>query len=201
MKIYTLSPKAMVRLSQWGILVLLFAGLLLAAACGGGGGGGGSTTPRAAFTGSGTALAANKVIMTGSTVTDSQVRVDIKIGGPTTSSDIHAFAFDILLGNASMVNLASSTAGDALAGSPIVEAEKVDNRLVIGVTKNVTSGNGVTGSSATIISLFLNVPVQGRCSLTFANSLPDNKPPSALDSTGAQITSISFDSASATISK
>lgn len=205
MKIDKLSSRNLFHLSQWSILVLIFAGLLLAAACGGGGGGGGGSTPRAAFAGSGTALAANRVIMTGATVTDSQVRVDIKIGGPTTSSDIHAFAFDILLGNPSIVSLDHFSPGEAIPGTEGTAKETLatqeGNRVVVSVTKLGVPGVGVSGTSANVISLFFNVTGQGRCSLTFANSQPDNKPPSALDSGGSQIPSISFDSASATISK
>ncbi len=193
----------------------LGAASLLAVGCGGGSsGGGGGTTPdpiAAAFAGSGTARTANLVRMTGQAATSDRVRVDVVIGGPTTSSDIYSFAFDIIIGNTAIAEYvgASASAGDALttSGGQSIQTlvSQEGNRVVVGVTKSGGgAGNGIADAEPTVVSLVFRIKAKGVSTLTFDGS-PTNPQhisaePSALDSVGNRIDSITFDGSSARIS-
>ena len=139
------------------------------------------------------------------------VTLEVAIGGPTTSSDIYAFAFDLVLGNPALVELlpGSALAGSALtnvgcAGNSEVLVTLVGDRIVVGVTKlGACNGNGIPAGETAIVSLTFRVTAVGSSTVTLAGSPgnPQNPAmnPTAFDSSGSVIGSISFDTAAATI--
>ena len=161
----------------------------------------------ASFSGSGTASAPDVVRLTGSP-SGNTVVVRVVVGGPTTSSDLYSFAFDLVLGDASV---ATYVAGSAAFGTALtlsggqtsaVEATLQGNRVVVGVTKqqgvsNSGAGNGVP-SEQTVVSLTFRLLKAGSTTLTIEGA-PGGSP-ACLDSSGAAIPSIVFDAAPATLS-
>lgn len=157
----------------------------------------------ASFIPSATAASANNVRLVGSAA-GNRVIIDVVISGPTTSSDLYSFAFDLVLGNA---NIARYVNGSATFGTALtigatqqeqVLASQNGNRVTIGVTKlGGGSGNGIGGSEETIVTLTFEVLQREMTTLTIAGSLPNA--PAALDSTGAVVDSVQFDTAAAVI--
>lgn len=175
--------------------------------CGGGGGGDGGMMPApvvARFTGTSAASAPNLVRLTGSP-SGNTVVVRVVVGGPTTSSDLYSFAFDLVLGDTSV---ATYVAGSATFGTALtlsggqtsdVEATLQGNRVVVGVTKlGGGAGNGVA-TEQTVVTLTFRVLKAGSTTLTFAGAPPSGSP-ACLDSNLATIPSIAFDAGSATLS-
>jgi hypothetical protein len=175
--------------------------------CGGGGDGDGGMMPApivAGFGTSGTASAPDLVRLTGSPSGDTVV-VRVVVGGPTTSSDLYSFAFDLVLGDTSVATYVagSATFGTALTLSggqtSSVQATLQGNRVVIGVSKlGGGSGNAVP-TEQTVVSLTFRVLKAGSTTLTFEGAPPSGSP-ACLDSSGAVIPSIVFDAAPATLS-
>jgi hypothetical protein len=170
--------------------------------CGGGGDGGGSIVQPAKtpiFTASGTASAANLVTLAfGRTDVGSLIQVDVKLGGPTTATNIYAYSFRVVLSNPSVVREVTYAPGDALTGGQVLTevAFPPGDRVVVGVSKygQTTPGNGVGANGATIVSLIFKMDVNspGSTTLTF-------DPQPTQDPQGNTIDSIHFDSASAQI--
>lgn len=186
------------------IVVLFF----LLPGCGGGSSGD-PTQPAftAQFTPSGTPAAANLVRMTQAVVDRDLVRINIAIGGPTTSSDLYSFAFDLVLSDASVAAYVPGTAqaGTALqpsGGQSITVLANPDssrpNRVVVGVTKiGGGAGNGVGGGEPTVVSLVFRLLRRDGTSIAFGGSsvIPTDPKfnPVALNSSNAVIASVDFD--------
>ena len=190
---------------------ILMAGLLLLLGCGGGSSSGDPTQPAvsAQFTASGTAAAPNLVRMTQAVVDRDLVRINIVLGGPTSSSDIYSFAFDLVLSDASVASYVAGTAqaGNALqptGGQTIAVFANPDsarpNRVVVGVSKvGGGSGNGVGTSEEAVVSLVFRVLRRDVTSITFggssSNPTSPNFNPVALNSANTVIGSVDFDPA------
>lgn len=182
--------------------------LFLLAGCGGGSGGD-PTQPAftAQFTPSGTPAAANLVRMTQAVVDRDLVRLNIVLGGPTSSSDIYSFAFDLVLTDATVAAYVPGTAqaGTALqpsGGQSITVLASPDssrpNRVVVGVTKiGGGAGNGVAGGEPTVVSLVFRVLRRDATSIAFGGSsvVPTDPKfnPVALNASNGVIASVDFD--------
>lgn len=199
---------ALTRLAPLVLIALSFA-ILLACDSGGGGGGGGSPVS-AAFAPSVTPAAANLVRLEGRATDSNTVVLDIVIDGPTTSSDLYSFAFDIELSNTSVARYVSGSAefGNALTlgagqGSSVL-ASQSGNRVVVGVSKTGGgAGNGVPAGERTIVTLVFDVIGTGTTNLLFRGSSDPGNPtgaPAALDSQGGVVASVFFDGDAARIS-
>jgi hypothetical protein len=169
-----------------------------------GGGDNGVTPISASFVESGTAAGPDVVRITGTSV-GSIVKIDLSIGGPTSSDDLFAFVFDLQVEDESVVELVdgSATAGAALDPDYTQQIEllvvQTGNRIKVGITKRgASNGNGVSEGEALILSLRLRVLRRESVRMTIAGSPPNG--PAALDSTGATIPSVWFDSRAAVIS-
>jgi hypothetical protein len=191
---------------------VVIAGFCIAATVGLGCSGGGSNgSLGAGFTASTTTSAPNLVKLVKKSTSGTLLVVDVVIYGATTSQDLYSFAFDIGIGDPTVVKFvpASAVAGNALqagTGQTIQAVADlgtlggggVDNsRVVVGVTKlggGSGSGNGVA-TSAVVVTLSFQVLKAGSTTLT----LTGNPTPKALDSDGAAIGSITFDAASASV--
>jgi hypothetical protein len=186
---------------------LLMAGMIVClTACGGGDNNGTTVDPIvAAIHPSGTQSAADLVRLTGTTAGDVAV-VSVAIGGPTTSDDLYAFAFDLTISDTSVLTYVNGSAalGNALTLDAGEDAEVLavqnGDRVTVGVSKlGAASGNGVTIAEATVVSLRFRVLRRDRVSsLAIAGFAPDD--PAALDSTGTAIGSVTFDGASLGVS-
>ncbi len=159
---------------------------------------------QASFTESGTLAAPDLVRLRSMSRTGDTVVVEVALGGPTTSGDLYSFAFDLVLGTPSVVEyvVGSVALGNALTfgsgQSGSVQASLVGDHVVVGVSKlGGGPGNRVTVSEAVLVQLAFRVLEVGTSSLTFATA---PRPPAALDSTGAVLSSVRFDSAAASIS-
>lgn len=191
-------------------LAALAAALVLVAGCDGGGGGGGGAPPvSAAFAASATSPAPNVVRITGRPTDANTVAIDVVIDGPTTSSGLYAFAFDIELSNPAVARYVSGSAdfGDALTlaagqGESVLVSQS-GNRVIVGVSKTGGgAGNGVTGTRI-VVSLVFDVIGTGTTNLVFRGSSDPGNPtagPAALDAQGAVIGSVVFDADAARIS-
>lgn len=182
--------------------------------CGGSGGGSASPItppPDAMFVPSGSPAMMDRVRLTADAPTGDMVTLHAMIGGPTTDQDIYGFAFDLVLGDASVAEYVdgSATLGSALtlAGGQTssVQVSQNEARVIVGVSKlGGGSGNGMPAGETPVLSLVFRLLGQGSTTLDFAGPPPvGGNPagvPAALDSTGAVIGSVSFDSAGARLS-
>ena len=185
-----------------------------ALSCGGGSGGGGEpigTPVTAQFAASGTAPAANVVRLTQAVLDKDLVRVNVVIGGPTSSSDVYSFAFDLVLSDATV---AAYVPGTAQAGTALqvsggqtlsVLASQNGPRVVVGVSKlGGGSGNTIASGDQIVVSLVFRVLHRDVTSVSFGGSSSDpsspNFRPVALNSQGSVIGSVTFDTAAARIS-
>ena len=196
-----LEVRAMKRMC-YSVAVLLF---LCAAGCGSSGGGGGVVVPGigASFSASGTASTPNGIRVTG-TASGDLVTLQVAITGQTTSTDLYSFAFDLLLGDPTVVELIGGTVnfGTALTLSGVQTGEVLatlnGDRITVGVSKlGGGAGNAVGAAEETIVSVTVRVVQLGTTSIEITGSPPNN--PAALDSTGAVINGLNFDGAAATI--
>lgn len=178
--------------------------LIVIAGCGSGGGSGDVISPSitASFIPSDTPVSSNLTRLTGSAVGDI-VTIQVAIAGPTTSNEIWAFAFDLVLSSTSVASYIDGTvtAGSALhvvAGEQLfTDASQNDTRVTIAVTKvgNAT-GNGIGPTGEVIVSLDFLVEDRDAVSIAIAGSSPA---PAALDSNLDPIPSVIFDTAPAAI--
>jgi hypothetical protein len=131
--------------------------------------------------------------------------LDVIIMGPTTSNDLYSFAFDLVLSDSGVAQYINGSAsfGSALNLDVGQQAEALasqnGNRVTVGVSKlGAGSGNGVGNSEETVVGLRLRVLKRGMTTITIEGSPPNDA--AALDSTGAIVNSVQFDSAAAAIS-
>ena len=189
--------------------VLLLLGI--ATACGGGDGGGVVPPPlTAAFLPSATPGAADLVRLRAAASAGDKVTLEVASGGPTTSTDLYGFAFDIVSSDATVAAFVDGTAsfGDALTLSGgqtgRVEVGRTGNRLVVGVSKlGGGSGNPVPAGGRVILRLTFRVLEAGTTTLRFSGAVSPQNPgggPAALDSNGQVVGTVRFDAATAAIS-
>ena len=178
--------------------------LIVVAGCGSGGGSGDVITPSitASFTPSDTAVSSNLTRLTGTAVGDI-VTIQVAIAGPTTSDEIWAFAFDLVLSSTSVASYIDGTvtAGSALhvvAGEQLfTDASQDGTRVTVAVTKvGNTAGNRIGPTGEMIVSLDFLVEERDAVSIAIAGSSPA---PAALDPNLDPIPSVIFDTALAAI--
>lgn len=169
-----------------------------------------SSTLLAQFTASATVAAPRLIKLVPKVTSGARVVVQAVIYGPDTSLDMYSFAFDIKIGNTGVVKFVAGSAvpGNALqafAGQSVQAIADVDvtdsSHVVVGVSKlGGGLGNGIAGNSAVIVELAFDVAAAGTSTLTISSSTGGTPlPPTASDSTGAAIGSITFDVASASM--
>jgi len=194
-----------IRTPSVAAVLLLLA--TLATGCSSGGGASLGVLPAdlsASFSDSGTGGAPDLIRISGSP-TDDLVNIEVSIGGPTTSADFYSFAFDLILGDSTVAEYVagSATAGTALTtdgGQALqVLATRQGDRITIGVTKlGGGTGNGITGTGeSAVVGLTFRVLRAGTTSLTIEGS--PGTDPAALDSSGDEIDSVTFDTVAATL--
>jgi hypothetical protein len=135
--------------------------------------------------------------------------LEVSLGGPSTSADLYAFAFDVVLGDPTVVEYVedSEAPGAALTVSGgqtlAAQASQVGDRVVVGVTKlGGGTGNGVAASESDVLRLTFRVLRTGVSSVTFGGTPSSNNPaglPTALDSQGNFVGTIQFDAGAAAI--
>jgi hypothetical protein len=165
------------------------------------GGSNNSSSFSASFTPSTTASAPNliKIVPKGSA--SNKLVVDVILYGPTTSTDLNSFSFDVVIGDTAVLGPVpnSAMAGTALtvtAGQTIQALAAPDSsdpsHIVVGVSKvGPGVGNGVAGSSAVVVELSFGFLKAGVSNLSIATS----PAPVAIDHNGTVIGTISFDTA------
>ncbi len=158
----------------------------------------------AGFRSSKTVAKTNLVRLSGTTEGDI-VTVSVSIDGPTASADLHSFAFDLVLGDPKVVRYKSGSAtfGNALrvvkGQSPQVMAVQIGDRVTVGVTKlGGGPGNAITGSDTEIMTLQFQLKSKGSSTLAIDGSSPYE--PAAIDSKGAEIAGVDFDTEPALLS-
>ncbi len=164
-----------------------------------------SSSLSASFAASGTPVAADLIKLIPQSASGGRVVVQAVIYGPDTTLDMYTFAFDVKIGDMSVLAFTanSAVAGNALtasAGQTVEVLAKPDtsdpSHIVVGVSKlGGGSGNGVAGASATIVSLAFDVRKAGTSTLSIATA----PVPEVLDHNGAAIGAITFDSATGTV--
>jgi hypothetical protein len=193
------------------ILLLLFSVVAIPSiGCGGGGGGsdGGVVTPtlQAVFTESNLVQLADRVKLLQGSASGTNVTVQVVLFGPSTSSDIYGWAFDVVISNPAVVEFvaASASAGTTLTPCPGNNLALQANQqtaggvtsVVVGLTKlGNCAGNGVPAGNNVVVSLTFKVKAAGTSTLTFGGS----PSPLAVDSNLAPIGSIAFDPGAATL--
>lgn len=192
-------------------LALGATALAVVASCGGGGGGGTVTNPLVATFSASTAVQlADRVKLLERSTLGARVTLDVTLFGPSTSSDLFAYAFDVVISNTSVVRFVSATAaGPALTPCPmqnvLVQASQApgSNRVVVGVSKSGTcAGNAVPAGNNVVVGLTFDVLAPGSSTLTFSGQVAPNNPgggPVALDSNLAVVPSVAFDTQAATL--
>jgi hypothetical protein len=199
------------RCSSIGYLVILALLAVPSISCGGGGGGGSVVNPSltVTFADSGIGSAPDLVRLTGSP-SGEQVSIEVALAGPTTSEGIYAFAFDVVIGDTSVLAyvVGSARFGSALTttgclGETVLAAQSGD-RVVVGVSKlGACPGNGVPAGERAIVHMTFRVLKAGTSTLSLAGSpqaktMPAGEP-SAFDSDRVRIESIQFDAVPATV--
>jgi hypothetical protein len=132
--------------------------------------------------------------------------VSVVIGGPSSTADLYAFAFDLKLDGAPVEYVpGSAVAGNALRPESgqgvVVEAKQVGDRIIVGVSmKGGGTGSSIPGNEATIVSLALRPLSRGVTTITFegppapfANGDSLVQAPAALDSNGSVLAAVHFD--------
>lgn len=183
------------------ILVTLATAALFGVGCGGGGD---SSSFSSSFTPSGTPQVANRIKLVQKGASGNLLVVSAIIYGPTTSTDLYSFSFDVVIGDPTVLSFSpnSAVAGPALtvSGGQTVSAIAAPagadpTHIVVGVSKvGGGAGNQVTGTSAIVVDLSFGFLKAGTSTLAIASS----PAPAVLDSTlpnGAVIGSITFDTA------
>jgi hypothetical protein len=134
------------------------------------------------------------------------VTTQVTLFGPSTSADIYAWAFDVVISNPNVVEFVAGSAqmgttlttcpGQNLALQASQQTAGGVTSVVVGLSKLGTcAGNGVPAGSHVVVSLTFRVKTTGSSSLTFGG--PGG--PRALDSNLAPIGSIEFDTGAATL--
>ena len=196
------------------LLPVLLCGFAIAAipsiGCGGGGGDsdGGAVPPAltAVFSESALVELGDRVKLVQGSASGANVTTRVVLFGPSTSTDIYGWAFDVVLSNPNVVEFVggSATAGSMLTpcagGSLSVQASQQTaggtTSVVVGVSKlGSCAGNGVPAGEHVVVQLTFRVKTTGSSTLTFGGSVS----PRALDSNLAPIGSIEFDAGAATL--
>jgi hypothetical protein len=135
----------------------------------------------------------------------SNVTVRAVIYGPDPTLDMYSFDFGVKIGNTSLVHYVpgSAVAGGALivgTGQTIVVTASTDvgDPSIVDVSVHKTgggAGDDLPGASATIVNLTFSANMSGSATLSIAAS----PTPTAKDSTGTTIGSITFDTANGTL--
>src|SRR5262245_2803191 len=157
------------------------------------------------FAASGTTATANLVKLVPKGASGSRLVVDAVIYGPTSSTDIYSFSFDVVIGDPNVLAFVpgSAVAGTALtagAGQTIQAIAAPDStdasHIVVGVSKiGGGTGNAVSGTAGTVVvELSFNFITQGNSTLAIATS----PAPAATNSGGTTIGSVDFDAATGT---
>jgi hypothetical protein len=161
----------------------------------------------ATFSSSGSPAVANQVRLVGRPTAADEVTVDVVIAGPTTSQDVFAFSFGLhvddpatadFIEHTQIVGPALDTTGCFVPPIALVSASGSDPRLLlVSVTKlNPCPGNPIAAGEEKIISLTFRVePDEDTTIRLCGQSAAGN--PSASDSHGARISSVTFDPADA----
>ena len=170
--------------------------------------GGSNSSFSAQFTPSATAAAVDLIKLVPKTTSGGRVVVQAVIYGPDAGQDMYSFAFDVKIGDPTVLKFVtnSAAAGNALtasAGQTITVQAGPDvsdtTHIVVGVTKvGGGPGNGVGGSLANpviIVSLTFQVLKMGTSTLAIA-AVPA---PSVLDHNGAAIGAITFDTVTGSV--
>ena len=174
--------------------------------------GGSNSTFSAQFAPSATVAAVDLVKLVPGQASGGRLVVQAVIYGPDTNLDMFSFAFDVKIGDPTVLKFlaGSGVAGNALqafAGqtiTPVVGPDGSDaSHIVVGVSKfGPGPGNGVAGNSAVVVSLTFQVLKQGTSTLaiTGTTAVP-SQPPTVLDSSNPPqpIPAITFDSANGTV--
>ena len=189
----------------------LTALLALAASCGGSGGGGPAPfdPPPSfdAFQASPTPPGPDRIWIDDIAV-GAALALRVNLGGPTTSDDLYTFAFDLELTNPDVLEYidGSATLGEALnpsTGQTTLQVSQQGNRIVVGISSlGGGSGNRADGVETAVVSLRFRALAAGVSQIRFAG--PVGAPgaandPAVLDSTGAVISSIQFDTEAVTV--
>ncbi len=205
-----MSPSMMMVLRRGCVSISVAAFALLGYGCSSNS----SSTLSAQFTASNTPAGTLRLVkLVQKTASGGRVVVQAVIYGPDTTLDMYAFAFDVAIGDTTVVKFAdgSSVAGDALqAFAPqtieaLVGPDLSDaSHVVVGVSKlGGGVGNGIADDaddSAVIVEMAFDVLRAGTSSLTISSSTGGTPlPPTVEDSTGAAIGTITFDAAAATM--
>jgi len=157
------------------------------------------------FTASNTPSALHLVKLVPQSNNGTRVVVQAVVYGPDTALDMYTFAFDVKIGDTTVLGYVpnSAVAGNALqafAGQSITAIAGPDaadpTHIVVSVSKlGGGLGNGVAGASAVALSLSFDVLKEGTSTLAIAAA----PAPSVLDSQGGAIGAITFDSANGTV--
>jgi hypothetical protein len=166
--------------------------------------------PSAAFAASGTAAAPNLVRLRSASTTGDVATLEVAIGGPTTSTDVYGFAFDLVLSNPAVAHYIAGSAqfGTALTPSggqtTVVLAQQSGNRVTVGASLfGGGPGDQIGAGESVILTLRFRVVRLGTTLILFDGSTDPTDPtddPAAADSTGAVIGSVTFDPSPATLS-
>jgi hypothetical protein len=180
------------RLRGWWTLLLLIAAASLA--CGGGGGGHHSGP---AFTCSESAVGVDTVALVCATKISKDIwQLDVVIGGPTTSTDISGFNFDVVFDSSDL----SYVPGSAVLGTllsqggddPLLSADPASNdpgRLIVGIHRtNQPQGVGGAGPENLVLSFCLKANML----TAFGPDLVHFENAEAVDSSGTPIAGITF---------
>lgn len=183
------------------ILAATAAVALLGFGCGGGDD---SPTFNSSFTPSGTTAAANVIKLVPKGASGNALVVEAIIYGPTTSTDLYSFSFDVVIGDPTVLAFApgSAVAGPALtvSGGQTISAIAAPamadpTHIVVGVSKlGGGNGNQVAGTSAAVVDLTFGFLRPGTSTLSIATS----PAPAVTDHNGLVIGSITFDAAMGT---
>ncbi len=183
------------RRSKSCLLGLCAAAAALSASCGGGGGGHSSSGP--ALRCSDSAVAANVVALTcGSLVQGDIIRVAVTLGGPTFSSDIMSFHFDVVFDATELAFVSGSGAVGPLLSqggdSPLLLANVLSTdpgRLIVGISRTVqTTGVQAAAGPNTVLTFEL----QATAGMKFGPALISFQNAESFDSLGNPIAGISF---------
>ncbi len=155
----------------------------------------------AGFDGSGTPASANQVRLLSSASNGDVVTLEVALGGPTSSTDLYSFAFDLVLSDPTVAQYVSGSAhaGDALQVTGIQSqsalASQVGDRVVVGVSKlGGGPGNGIAGSESVLMTLSFRILRKDVTGISFGGT------PTAIDSGGSRVGTVAFDSQPARLS-
>ena len=164
------------------------------------------STTSAQFAASQTPSAPGLVQLAQSSISGTQVQVDVLLHGPEPGLDLNAFRFAVKISDPSTVRFVpqASYAQSALvagAGQSIlidVDGASDPSLVIVQMRKaGGGAGNGFTSPAAVVLRLTFEVLGSGGATLSFAGV--GAFPAQALDSTGQPIDAVRFDAAGASI--